>query len=64
MLMDYLMKNPKRSSGRAFDEEDTKFYAASVVLAFEQLHNLMIAYRDLKPVRQSSCKLFFFFHCK
>ena len=53
MLMDYLMKNPNRSSGRAFDEEDTKFYAASVVLAFEHLHNLSIAYRDLKPVRQS-----------
>ncbi len=57
--MDYLMKNPNRFSGRAFDEEHTKFYAASVVLAFEQLHNLMVAYRDLKPVSLRSFQLYF-----
>jgi len=42
-LMDYLKKN------RKFPEHTTRFYAATVVLAFEQLHPLVIAYRDLKP---------------
>jgi len=32
-----------------FSEDTTRFYAASVVLAFEEIHTLMIAYRDLKP---------------
>lgn len=36
-------------SGKGFTENVTRFFAASVVLAFEQLHKLMIAYRDLKP---------------
>lgn len=42
-LMSYLIKH------RRFTEDVTRFYAASVILAFEQLHSIMIAYRDLKP---------------
>lgn len=34
---------------KGFPEEVTKFYAASVLLAFEVLHLSLIAYRDLKP---------------
>ena len=45
--MSYLVK--KARIGKGFTEDATRFYAASVVLAFEQLHSLMIAYRDLKP---------------
>jgi len=32
-----------------FDEETAKFYAASVLVAFEYMHSLNIVYRDLKP---------------
>lgn len=32
-----------------FDEKTARFYAASVVLAFEYMHNRDIIYRDLKP---------------
>ena len=46
-LMKYLVKRARM--GKGFTEDVTRFYAASVVLAFEQLHPLMIAYRDLKP---------------
>lgn len=45
--MKYLVKRARM--GKGFTEDVTRFYAASVVLAFEQLHPLMIAYRDLKP---------------
>jgi hypothetical protein len=48
--MEKLTKHPNLKHGKAFDEDITKFYAASVVLAFEKLHNSMIAYRDMKPV--------------
>ena len=46
-LMKYLVKQARQ--GKGFPEDTVRFYAASVVLAFEQLHPLMIAYRDLKP---------------
>lgn len=46
-LMQYLVKRARM--GKGFAEDVTRFYAASVVLAFELLHPLMIAYRDLKP---------------
>eukprot|EP00804_Cyclotella_cryptica_P020687 CCRYP_003489-RA/>CCRYP_003489-RA protein AED:0.04 eAED:0.04 QI:38/1/1/1/1/0.8/5/181/732 len=42
-LMSYLMKRKR------FPESFTRFYAASVLLAFEEMHSLEIAYRDLKP---------------
>ena len=32
-----------------FSEECSRFYAASVLLAFSDLHNKKIAYRDIKP---------------
>jgi serine/threonine protein kinase len=32
-----------------FDEDTAKFYAASVLVAFEYMHSLNIIYRDLKP---------------
>ena len=32
-----------------FSEDCSRFYAASVLLAFSQIHQKKIAYRDLKP---------------
>lgn len=46
-LMSYLVKRARQ--GKGFPEDSVRFYAASVVLAFEHLHSLMFAYRDLKP---------------
>jgi CRP-like cAMP-binding protein len=37
-----------RKAGR-FNEKAGRFYASSVLLAFEQLHTKLIVYRDLKP---------------
>ncbi|EDQ84285.1 uncharacterized protein MONBRDRAFT_12960 [Monosiga brevicollis MX1] len=34
---------------RRFTEEQTRFFSAETVLAFEYLHNLDIVFRDLKP---------------
>ena len=42
-LMKHLTKRGK------FNEDTTRFYVASMILAFEILHSMMIAYRDLKP---------------
>jgi len=42
-LMDYLGERGK------FTEEMSRFYAASVLLAFTHIHDNSIAYRDLKP---------------
>lgn len=46
--MTYLLKRKR------FDEHTTQFYAASVLVAFEELHMLMIAYRDLKVSAEES----------
>lgn len=32
-----------------FDEDTARFYAASVILGFEYMHDLNFVYRDLKP---------------
>lgn len=45
--MSYLIK--KARQGKGFTEDITRFYAASIVLAYEYFHPLLIAYRDLKP---------------
>ena len=37
-----------RNMGK-FTEKASKFYGASVLLAFEHMHNKQIIYRDLKP---------------
>mmetsp|Transcript_35716 Transcript_35716/g.57772 ORF Transcript_35716/g.57772 Transcript_35716/m.57772 type:complete len:332 (+) Transcript_35716:75-1070(+) len=37
-----------RKAGR-FSNETSKFFAASIVIAFQYLHSMHIAYRDLKP---------------
>ncbi|KAI7885545.1 kinase-like protein [Lichtheimia hyalospora FSU 10163] len=34
---------------KKFDENTTRFYAAEVILALEYMHELDIAYRDIKP---------------
>mmetsp|Transcript_26364 Transcript_26364/g.55574 ORF Transcript_26364/g.55574 Transcript_26364/m.55574 type:complete len:666 (+) Transcript_26364:89-2086(+) len=42
-LMDILQSKGK------FTEDWTRFYSASVLLAYTEIHSTMIAYRDLKP---------------
>lgn len=37
-----------RSKGKLAND-DARFYAAEIVLAFEYLHDMRIVYRDLKP---------------
>eukprot|EP00035_Acanthoeca_spectabilis_P020537 m.433423 g.433423 ORF g.433423 m.433423 type:complete len:392 (+) comp17574_c0_seq1:122-1297(+) len=39
----------QKQKRRRFTAEQTKFFAAETVLAFEYLHNLDIIFRDLKP---------------
>jgi serine/threonine protein kinase len=51
-LMTYLLKRKR------FDEPITQFYAASVLVAFEELHMRMIAYRDLKVSAKESISAF------
>jgi len=38
-----------------FDEDVSRFYAASVLLAFEYMHAMNIVYRDLKVRMRSAC---------
>ena len=38
----------QRQRNHHFNEEQTRFFCAEVVLALEYLHNLDIAFRDLK----------------
>mmetsp|Transcript_21094 Transcript_21094/g.3421 ORF Transcript_21094/g.3421 Transcript_21094/m.3421 type:complete len:81 (+) Transcript_21094:339-581(+) len=52
MVMDFvnggeLFYHIKKS--KQFSEERTRFYAAEIILALEQLHKVGIIYRDLKP---------------
>eukprot|EP00052_Salpingoeca_macrocollata_P001199 m.24356 g.24356 ORF g.24356 m.24356 type:complete len:384 (+) comp11186_c0_seq1:97-1248(+) len=39
----------QKQKKRRFTEEQTRFFAAETVIAFEYLHNLDIVFRDLKP---------------
>lgn len=39
----------RRPATQGMDEGMAKFYVASIVLAFEYLHDSGIVYRDLKP---------------
>ncbi len=39
----------QKQKNHHFTEEQTRFFAAETVLAFEYLHNLDIVFRDLKP---------------
>ena len=45
---------------RRFTESITQFYAASVLLALEELHLMMIAYRDLKVSIKNGALNFYF----
>ena len=42
-LSDYLVKK------EFFDEKETRFFAAEIILAIEYIHSLGVIYRDLKP---------------
>ncbi|KAF4662179.1 hypothetical protein FOL47_006380 [Perkinsus chesapeaki] len=52
MLMEYVnggeLFSHLRKEGR-LPNDDAKFYAAEIVLAFEYMHSLDVVYRDLKP---------------
>ena len=42
-----------------FDESDSKFYTASVLLAFKDIHSKRLVYRDLKVSQIACCPNFY-----